>query len=279
MIDRRATTVLALLSVAFASCGSQSEEGAAEPNPEASEESSAPEEPQWVQLFDGESLDGWHVKIKGHDLDDNFANTFRVEDGVMKVAYDGYESFDGRFGHIFHEQEFTSYDLRIEYRFVGEQVPGGPGWAFRNSGVMLHGQSPQSMGKDQNFPASIEAQFLGGVTDGDERTTSNLCTPGTNVEMDGELVTRHCTTSTSKTYRDDVWVTAEFQVRGNESIKHIIDGEVVLEYQRPQLDPRDGDAQKLIEAGADTMLSGGSISLQSESHPIEFRKVEIRAVE
>ncbi|MEM6570246.1 MAG: DUF1080 domain-containing protein [Planctomycetota bacterium] len=271
--------------VLLAACSSDGEPNA-DPSPDPAADSAAPEEapaepsePEWVALFDGESLDGWTPKITGHPAGENFANTFRVEDGVLRVAYDGYESFDGRFGHLFHEQQFSSYDLRIVYRFVGDQVPGGPGWAFRNSGVMLHGQTPESMGVDQNFPVSIEAQFLGQVADGGERSTANLCTPGTNVEMEGELVTDHCRNSTSATYRDDTWVTFEAQVRGNESIRHLVDGEVVLEYQRPQLDPRDGDAQALTEAGAEPMLAGGTISLQSESHPIEFKSVEIRVLD
>jgi len=230
-------------------------------------------EEEWVQLFNGKNLDGWKVKIKGYELDDNFANTFRVEDGAIKVSFDGYDNFGGKFGHLFYEQPFSNYRLRVEYRFTGDQVPGGPGWAFRNSGIMVHGQSAESMKKDQNFPVSIEVQLLGGGGTG-ERATANLCTPGTHVEMDGKLLTRHCTNSKSKTYHGDQWVTVELEVRGNEVIKHIIDGETVMEYQKPQLDPNDADARMLIKDG-DKMLHGGSISLQSESHPVEFRKVEL----
>jgi hypothetical protein len=234
------------------------------------------DEGEWTQLFNGKNLDGWHVKIKGYELDDNFGNTFRVEDGILKVAYDKYEKFDRKFGHIFYEKPFSNYVIRVEYRFVGEQVPGGPGWAIRNSGIMVHGQLAESMRKDQDFPVSIEVQLLGG-NGKDKRTTGNLCTPGTNVVMDGELITRHCTSSKSKTYHGDQWVTAEVEVRGNKSIKHIINGETVFEYANPQLDERDDDAKTLIKDG-DKMLTGGTISLQSESHPIEFRKVELRSL-
>ena len=167
-----------------------------------------PDKEKWISLFDGKSLDGWTVKIKGYKAGENFGNTFRVEDGVMKVGYAKYENFEGKFGHIFYKKSYSHYRLRLEYRFLGDQVPGGPGWAFRNSGIMLHCQSPQSMGKDQNFPVSIEVQLLGGREAGD-RTTANLCTPGTNVVMNGELVRRHCTGSTSKTFRGDEWVAVE----------------------------------------------------------------------
>jgi len=230
---------------------------------------------EWQQLFNGKDLTGWDVKIKGHALNENYGNTFRVEDGVMKVAYDQYTDFNRQYGHIFYKEDFSHYLLKIEYRFVGDQAPKGEGWAFRNSGVMVHGQSAASMAKDQDFPISIEVQFLGGKGDGKDRPTCNLCTPGTHVEINGKLVKRHCLTSTSKTYHGDEWVTAEVLVLGNEMIKHIVNGDTVFTYQRPQVggvvvNDFDPKAKK-----NGMMLSKGSISLQSESHPIEFRKVEI----
>lgn len=231
--------------------------------------------PDWIQLFNGKDLSGWKVKITGYELGDNYGNTFRVEDGVLKVAYDQYDRFDNRFGHIFYEQPFSNYVIRVEYRFVGEQCPGGESWAFRNSGIMVHCQNPESMRVDQKFPVCIEVQLLGG--DGThERSTANLCTPGTNVMLNGQLWTQHCTNSSSRTYHGDQWVTVEVEVRGNKSIRHIIDGQAVLEYSQPQLDDIDEDARRLLESGHALMLDGGYISLQSESHPIEFRKVELR---
>ena len=233
---------------------------------------------KWIQLFNGKNLDGWTPKIRYHELGDNFANTFRVEDGLLKVGYDGYEEFDETFGHLFYKDQFSHYRMRVEYRFVGQQCKGGPGWAIRNSGVMLHGERPELMGKDQKFPTSIEVQLLGG--DGaKKRTTSNLCTPGTNVVMDDKLFKPHCTSSSSKTYHGDQWVTAEIEVHGNGVIKHIIDGETVLQYSQPQLDERDEHAKELSEKAGTLMLSGGTISLQSESHPVHFRKVELMVLE
>ena len=227
----------------------------------------------WISLFNGKNLEGWKVKITGHELNDNYGNTFRVENGILKVSYDQYDKFDGKFGHLFFEDKFSHYILRLQYRFVGDQTPGGPGWAFRNSGIMLHCQSPESMAKDQSFPVSIEAQLLGG-NGKDERSTGNLCTPGTHIVMDGQLVTNHCISSSSKTYHGDQWVTMEAEVHGDSVIRHIINGQVVLEYERPQLDEKDADARKLIVDGK-TLLHEGYISLQAESHPVEFRKVEI----
>lgn len=240
----------------------------------ASEET---EKSEWIDLFNGKDLDGWVVKIAGHDAGDNYKNTYRVEDGILKVCYDDYEKFDGKFGNLFYKQSFSHYILRVEYRFTGKQTPGGAGWAFRNSGVMIHSQPVESMGKNQNFPVSIEVQTLGG--DGEhKRTTGNLCTPGTNVVIDGKLRTEHCMTSTSETYHGDQWVTLEIEVRGSKSVKHIVNGQTVMTYQQPQLDQRDKNAQKLIKDGK-LLLEEGYIALQAESHPVEFRKVQLKLLE
>ena len=230
-----------------------------------------PEESSWIALFNNKDLTGWTPKIKGHDLGDNYKDTFRVENGILKVCYDKYDKFDGKFGHLFYKDKFSHYVLVIEYRFVGQQTTGGPSWAFRNSGAMLHCQAPATMRKDQDFPVCIEAQLLGG-NGKDERSTANLCTPGTHVVMNGNLVTQHCINSKSKTYHGDQWVTAVFEVNGNDRIRHVVDGQVVLEYEKPQLDDKDADARKLIKAGKN-MVGEGYISLQAESHPVEFRKV------
>jgi hypothetical protein len=237
----------------------------------------ADEVPTWKSLFNGENLDGWVVKIAGYPLGENFNDTFRVDDGVLMASYDAYEQFEGEFGHIFYELPFSSYRLRLEYRFTGEQVAGGAGWALRNSGVMVHAQSPESMLQDQDFPVSIEVQFLGGLGDG-PRPTGNLCTPGTNVVIDGQLVTRHCTQSSSATYDGDGWVGMEVEVRGSRLVRHVINGETALEYSAPQLDPEDPIAAPFLD-GSEELLSGGYIALQAESHPVEFRSIEILILE
>ena len=233
---------------------------------------------QWKQLFNGKDLTGWTPKIRYQELGEDPKNTFRVEDGLLKVRYDNYDEFKETFGHLFYKDKYSHYKFRVEYRFVGDQCKGGPKWAFRNSGVMVHGEDPKMMSKDQDFPTSIEVQLLGG--DGQKkRTTSNLCTPGTNVVKDGKLFKPHCTSSSSKTYHGDQWVTAEIEVRGNKIIKHILEGETVLEYTEPQLDPSDEHAKALADKAGTIQLSGGTISLQSESHPCDFRKVEIMVLE
>ncbi|RNL54457.1 3-keto-disaccharide hydrolase [Pedobacter jejuensis] len=232
----------------------------------------------WINLFNGKDLKDWTVKISKHNLNDNFANTFRVENGLMKVSYDGYDTFDQQYGHIFYKKPFSAYLLKVTYRFVGEQAKGGEGWALRNSGAMLHCQDPKTMLKDQDFPISVEAQILGG--DGEhDRHTSNVCTPGTNIFFNGKLFTPHCLDSKSKTYAGDQWVTAQFLVLGDSVIKHIIEGEVVLEYTKPQIgggNVSNFDAKVKIDGKP---LTSGYISLQSESHPIEFKTVQLYNLE
>lgn len=231
-------------------------------------------DPEWVQLFNGKDMDDWTIKIAKHDLGENFANTFRVDDGMLQVRYDGYGDFDQQYGHIYFDKPFSHYVLLVEYRFVGEQADGGEGWAYRNSGAMLHCQDPKTIGKDQDFPISVEGQLLGG--DGtNPRSTSNLCTPGTNVVMDGELFTPHCVNSISNTYHGEQWVRAQFLVLGDSVIHHILEGESVITYYSPQIG---GGGVSNFDPSVKVdgrMLDAGFISLQSESHPIDFRKVEL----
>lgn len=224
---------------------------------------------EWVELFNGENLDDWEVKIKGHPLQENFGNTFRVEDEKMVVSYDEYEDWNERYGHIFHKQKFSAYLLLVEYRFTGEQIEGGADWALRNSGAMLHSQPASTMDLEQDFPVSVEAQLLGG--DGSsERSTGNLCTPGTHVVLGDSLFTPHCINSASQTYHGDQWVKFEALVLGDSVIKHIVEGDTVLVYEKPQIDDSD-PLPELYEVGQP--LTEGYIALQSESHPVEFRKV------
>ena len=253
------------------SCGS--------PQWERTENSTASEsvpslEENWQALFNGEDMSGWIPKIRGYELGENYGNTFRVEDGLLKVRYDQYDDFAQQYGHIFYEEPFSSYKLRVEYRFVGEQAPNGEGWAWRNSGIMVHGQAPETMGINQDFPISIEVQLLGGPEEG-RRTTCNLCTPGTHVVMQGEVVEQHCINSSSQTYRGDQWVTAEVIVFADSLIQHVVNGDTVLSYRRPQIGGGvvSGYPDEVKEDGK--LLKSGYISLQSESHPVDFRKVEI----
>ena len=231
---------------------------------------------EWIQLFNGKDLSDWVVKIKGYPLNENIHNTFRVEDSIIKVSYDQYDSFDENYGHLFYKQPFSSYRLKIAYRFTGHQIEGGADWAHKNSGVMIHSQAPETMAIDQLFPLSVEVQMLGGITEGTTRSTGNLCTPGSNVVIDDKLVTDHCINSTSKTFYGEQWVSLEVLVIRDSIISHKINGKEVLSYSKPQIGGGDMDAYGVgYKTRIGEPLKSGYISLQSESHPVEFRKIEL----
>jgi hypothetical protein len=238
-----------------------------------------PAREEWVPLFNGRDLDGWTPKFSKSDLGVNLNGTFRVENGLLRVRYDGWTAFNGEFGHLFYRTPYSHYRLVAEYRFVDQQAPGGPGWAQRNNGLMLHAPDPKTMLKDQDFPISIEVQLLGGLGDGKPRTTANLCTPGTHVVMKGELFTPHCVNSTSKTYDGDQWVRVEVEVHGDERIRHIVDGQTVLEYSKPQIgggSVNPVDPKVKVDG---TPLTGGYIAIQAETGPTDFRTIELLNLE
>ncbi len=234
----------------------------------------APSQQEWITLFNGKDLKDWKVKIAGSPLNDNFGQTFRVEDSLLKVSYDAYDSLRERYGHIFYKQKFSAYLLVAEYRFYGEQVPGGPGWAYNNNGLMLHCQSPESMTVMQDYPISIECQLLGS-DDRAQRTNANVCTPGTNVVMDGELKSQHCINSHSGHSPAHDWTHVEALVLGDSIIKHIVGTDTVLVYSKPSIgggSVHHADPAVKVDG---TPLTEGYISLQSESMPTEFREVKL----
>jgi len=251
-----------LLTGVFASCGSSkistSDDG-------------------WETMFNGENLEGWTTKIHHYEVGDNYGDTFRVEDGMIKVRYDNYEGdYNDRFGHLYFDVPYSYFHLSIEYRFVGEIHPGAPVFVEKNSGVMFHSQDPRTMLKEQNWPISVEMQFLAGIEEGKSRTTGNMCSPGTDVVYEGKVDPRHCINSTSETYYGDQWVTAELIVRGDSLVTHIINGETVLEYTKPQVGGGvvEGFDPKFKKDG--TLLKEGFIALQSEGQPIDFRNIKIK---
>jgi len=230
---------------------------------------------KWIPIFNGKDLDGWTPKFKGSPMGVNYKNTFHVENGLLKVDYSQYTRFNGEFGHLFWKEKLSHFRIRAEYRFLGEQTPGAPSWGFRNNGIMIFSEPPDTMELDQDFPASIEVQILGGGNPHGDQNNGSFCTPHTLAVYKGQLTTVHRTSAKEKTYMGDQWVTIEAEVHGGKLINHILDGEVVISYSQPQLNPKDPHAQKLLAMGLPQMLDGGYICIQAESHPTEFRRIEI----
>ncbi len=229
------------------------------------------DENQWQTLFNGKDLSNWIVKIKGYKVGVNALNTFRVENGLLKVSYAKYDSFNNQFGHIFYKKPFKSYILRLKYRFVGNQIKGAEAWGNRNNGIMIFSQSPESMAINQDFPVSVEFQLLGGLKDNKPRSTGNVCTPGTNIVMKDSLITTHCIESTSKTYFGNQWVNAEVEVHSDSLIIQRINGKEVIRYSKPQI----GGRFNTFKNRVGEILKGGYIALQSESSPTEFKDIKI----
>ena len=240
---------------------------------------SKPGKNDWISLFNGKDIDDWFVKIQHHETGDNYGNTFRVENGILKVRYDQYEQFNDRFGHLYYKTPFSYYHLIVEYRFTGDWRKDAPAYTVLNSGVMFHSQDPRTMPKEQDWPISVEMQFLGGLGDGKPRPTGNMCSPGTHIVYNGKLDTRHCIDSRSKTYEGDQWVRAELIVLGDSLITHIINGDTVLQYSQPQIG---GPVVNRFDTAQNTdgkPLKNGFIAMQSEGQPIDFRKVELLNLE
>jgi len=236
-------------------------------------------ENEWQTLFNGKNLDGWIMKFHHHDLGDNYANTFSVKDGKILVNYDGYKEFNNRYGHLFYKTPFSSYHLKFEYRFTDQWMKDAPSYTYRNSGVMFHSQNPKTILKEQDWPISVEYQILAGAGDGQPRPTGNMCSPGTEVFFEGEMDPHHCINSSSKTYEWDEWVNGELIVYKDSLIIHIVNGETVLQYTKPQIGGGVANGFDPAIKVDKKPLTEGYIGLQAEGQGIEFREIKIKKLD
>jgi hypothetical protein len=234
---------------------------------------------EWQALFNGKNIDGWIPKFYHHEVGDNYANTFRVVDGVIQVNYDDYEKFGERYGHLFYKEPFSSFHLKFEYRFTDQWMEDAPSYTYRNSGVMFHSQAPNTILKEQDWPISVEYQMLAEAKEGESRPTGNMCSPGTEVFYKGKMDPRHCINSSSDTYKWDEWVSAELIVYSDSLVIHKVNGEKVLEYTKPQIGggvANGYDPDIKVDGKA---LKEGYIGLQAEGQGVEFRNIKIKELE
>ena len=230
----------------------------------------------WNELFNGKDINDWIVKIHHHDVGVNYGNTFRAEDDIIKVRYDKYEGdFNDQFGHLYYKQPYSYFRLQMEYRFIGELHPGAPSYTIMNSGVMFHSQDPHTMPKEQNWPISVEMQFLGGLEVGKSRPTGNMCSPGTEVVYKGKMYPGHCINSTSDTYFGDQWVKTELIVFGDSLVIHVINGDSVLQYTQPQIGGGVVERFDPTFKPDGKLLTEGFLALQSEGQPIDFKNIRL----
>ena len=256
--------ILVLVIISFSRCGTKK---------------ASKNEAEWISLFNGKDLNDWIVKVHHHDVGENVGNTFRVEDGIIQVRYDQYDDFNDQFAHLYYKVPFSHFHLRLEYHFTGELQKGAPDYTMLNSGVMFHSQDPSTILKEQNWPISIEMQFLAGLGNGNSRPTGNMCSPGTDIVFQGKVYDGHCLDSSSKTFDKDEWVRAELIVLGDSLITHVINGDTVLQYSQPTMGGGvvQGYDSTLWQVGKP--LRSGFIALQSEGQPIDFRNIELKNLE
>lgn len=258
--------VLALVAISavFISCGSKAQ---------------STSENEWQSLFNGENLDGWIPKFYHHETGVNYANTFRVVDGVIQVNYDEYDEFNERYGHLFYEESFSSYHLKFEYRFTDQWREDAPSYTYRNSGVMFHSQAPETILKEQDWPISVEYQMLAEAEEGEPRPTGNMCSPGTDVVYEGQIDPRHCINSSSDTYKLDEWVEADLIVYSDSLVIHKVNGETVLEYSKPQIGGGVANGYDPEIKVDGKLLKEGYIGLQAEGQGVEFRDIKIKKLD
>lgn len=233
-------------------------------------------ESEWQVLFNGKDLQGWTPKIFHHESGDNYANTFRVTDGILAVDYSDYEGFNDRYGHLFYEKPFSSFHLKWEYRFTEEWLPDAQSYTYRNSGVMFHSQGPETILKEQDWPISVEYQMLAEEEEGVPRPTGNMCSPGTDVYFEGVKDPRHCINSTSPTFKWDQWVKADLIVYGDSIVHHLVNGDTVLTYSKPQIGGGVANGWDPSVKVDGKSLSSGYIGLQSEGQGVLFREIRIK---
>ncbi|MEL7834774.1 DUF1080 domain-containing protein [Fodinibius sp. Rm-B-1B1-1] len=234
---------------------------------------------KWQPLFNGKDIDDWIVKIHHHEVGENYANTFRVKDGVIQVNYGDYDKFGGRFGHLFYEESFSSYHLKFKYRFTDQWLEDAPDYTHRNSGVMFHAQDPETILKEQNWPISVEYQMLAADREGNPRPTANMCSPGTDVFYKGEIDDRHCINSTSGSFEWDEWINAELVVYSDSLVIHKVNGAKVLEYTKPQIGGGVVSGFNPDIKVDEKALTEGYIGLQAEGQGVEFKDIKIKPLE
>lgn len=237
----------------------------------------------WVSIFNGKDLSGWTIKMGGQEPGEDVDSAYTAGSGVLKV-YDGKRDSQVKIGHLFYEAPQSGFRLRFEYRFTGRQFETGDDWPEQYGGIVFHSQSPESMGLKQDYPVCLEFQLLGGKNTGN-RSTGNVCTIGTRVFTNDTLNPAHCIQSDSPTFDGDQWVKGEMEVWGDSLIRQYIDGQMVLEYTRPQIgggfvsegfDWIKGNVKDWESWAAKdgTPLGSGYVGIQAHD-PMEFRNIEL----
>ena len=235
-----------------------------------------PADTAWINLI--QNFSDWDLKLRYQNLNVNWNNTFQMVGGVLTVDYSNYVDFTNEpFGHACYKvRPFSYYYLRAEYQVWGNQVPLGPGWALQNNGFMLHSQSMASMGLNQDFPMSLEAQLLG---PGNGSSTMNLCTPGSafyTTATGGTVNLNHCINATSQPRAavNTGWQPVSALVLADSVVRHYVNNVLVLTYYRT-VQYQGNVSGNTITITNNAPLNQGYITIQAESHPYRFRRIDV----
>lgn len=200
---------------------------------------------QSIQLFDGKSLEGWHMDVPDLEKDSSLRIPFLVRNGLLV-------SLGTPNGHLLTDKEYENYRLEVDYRFAGE--PG-------NCGVLVHASGSRNLYK--MFPKSIEVQMM------HENAGDFWCIVEDIKVPDME----------ARRGPKENWGITEGKGR---RILNLTDGsekplgewnKIVIECKADTITVwLNGD---LVNQGHGATATKGKIALQAEGAEVEFRKVEL----
>jgi len=209
----------------------------------------APEKPKPVSLFNGIDLTGWHVDVPAMDQNPDTINPFIVRDSMLV-------SLGTPGGHLITDSVYSNYRITAEYRFAG--VPG-------NCGLLVHASTPRAL--YGMFPKSLEVQMM------HENAGDFWCIVEDIVVPDME----------ARRGPKEEWGITEGKLR---RIPNLTDGsekpvgewnKMVVECVADTIKVWVNDI--LVNYGTNCTTTLGQIAVQAEGSEVEFRKLELVAIE
>jgi hypothetical protein len=216
-------------------------------------------------LFNGRDLSGWCVALEGRRPGEDPNGVFRVSDGVMRVS--GEET-----GGIVSEKSYRDYVLRVEYRWVGKSVGSRLGMAA-DTGVLYHSQG-EMFAWNGLWMRSFECNILRGRT-GDFIIVSDKGAP-----------VRYAATVEGRVVADEANISNWFRLgswANTEDTPDVFPERRYGEWNRLEI-VCDGSRVEhwlndvLVFEAENLTPSQGRIQIQSEGHPVEFRRIDLKAL-
>lgn len=206
-------------------------------------------EPKPVSLFNGVDLTGWHVDVPAMDQNPDTINPFIVRDSMLV-------SLGTPGGHLITDSVYSNYRITAEYRFAG--VPG-------NCGLLVHASTPRAL--YGMFPKSLEVQMM------HENAGDFWCIVEDIVVPDME----------ARRGPKEEWGITEGKLR---RIPNLTDGsekpvgewnQMVVECVADTIKVWVNDI--LVNYGTNCTTTYGQIAVQAEGSEVEFRKLEVVAID